>query len=1721
MANVPVSTAFDVFDWNPRGPVASDNGVTLDDSLYPFVAAVTANGSLVVDHQRIALAALGITQAAGVASTTLQLDRLVPDSYTFEVEMCLTDDTPDTWNDLANRMFVGVQNRYGYSAGFILTRQGIYTAVNADDTSPQMLRGSKAYLYDLQGAPQRVVLRVIVNSVTSRMAVYVGVASDTYARNYGSWWQHPNLALLANTPALIAGDAPDGLYVSLTAPSAAYATLHNKGATTGASSMLLLYALRLSTQLLIPVIPPTAAVNAPRQLQVHRATVLDGRGSTDQYGGALSYEWTIERAPDGSTAQLQGAKPATASTVLTGPATARDFFVQTRAKSGVGNAYTLSLVQVGNNAPLAVSYTDTLLRVQLHTDGFGVVTTTAEELVNALNAVGAYAYNTAVAAQFEATLALYGNGTGIVLPGDYVFAGGTGSPESAPVFVPDMAGTYVLSLRVRNATQQSNKVLATVVATETDELFGYRPDTDYIFKYLPDFWQMVTNKEQISSVWSAVAQIISAEMVQAWQNDYSKSIRDIGRKYQRRWLSYSTEITAPVAAAVLIPQLEAGAPGDVATLAVPTVGMVGYTVSTVTVPGMLVGQTLSRAVPKVLYRATGLRPQVARISDVSVDACVGKVTSATNTYPVFELLASGTTGTLVGSDLDTYWAFSGPGFQPVAVEASDVMLRVSAPGVPSKLLDVGAFYNNTALVLASAALVFPRETNNVTWELLRKRYTGRISYVPYIVFPANAILTTLDLQQGDLVRLLVQDPYGSGVLTAYVPIIAFDDTAVFVDWNSLLQLMTAAAIGGGSSDVWTLARLGDVACTVDAFIRTQRTETVTDLLSIPALSGNTIAPEYRESMDYTVTNGRVEMTPFVVSAMATIHGADKHVTLAGATYWYGLDGVIDYAVWQSSGATVVRVETGVNAGYYDLTGVPTAGVVATAGTFGVDEQAIVSLPRFTARNVPPARLWAEVSYFDNWEAIEGSFGTYVGLPKSMVEATGSGVDYLSVVRALCFAYTNGATAHNVSLVAEALMGVAYAEHRCQITSIIEPVDGNTPGWVIARDEFGRDVAHKYPFGAVLANNPTTGRQLRAFRLVTKPHALTAAETLIYADAVLPAYSRIFDAVKVYDYVSQPELCAGLGLQKYHTFVVDVPLDITRNTGMFPILTTYLREVKPAHTNFVLFGTLPLVDELVVEDLLTVGVQLRPKDTIHSAPFALSPTGKMRGVPMGYPLLYPTDGLAQKPDFDITQDDITRYGSGYQEGILDDYSGSGSWNRRVHLPDTVSQGDYADLDVMACRVWVPVVMQAGSEFQVGDEIRCKAPLALDLLADTPDDMSYRYLWNESPPVVLHVGAGHHPKLGFGIYSPQQQHPYTYLLLGFERPQSVASHSDYAQVVTNYGAADRLDGIYLASQLLGVDAQLVNGAGAIADTDAFPSVLLPNSKYLLAARMSAADKHDMNNPRDEVVAAVTTYIPVGGLTIAQTQSNFFPVAAVDYSSLSTKYGRQLQMLPLDGTVAPDEQFVPNSGPGIYTLWSGLLGTDMLRYGYTDNGVALGNPKALGDFLPDASSPLENVHVGYCMSRAGDYQFTNGFNKMVLPKPRLQLATYAWAGPDTLRVEGCYLINTDAVATTPVSADPTAFDGVVGGAWVYVVHQGTHTEYAAASVAFEIGNNAGLTVLGIPGTVQKSDGHVLNCTLPTLPAGTYTVLVRHFRPYKMTALAAQQVDLVTASLVSAFTV
>ena len=89
---------------------------------------------------------------------------------------------------------------------------------------------------------------------------------------------------------------------------------------------------------------------------------------------------------------------------------------------------------------------------------------------------------------------------------------------------------------------------------------------------------------------------------------------------------------------------------------------------------------------------------------------------------------------------------------------------------------------------------------------------------------------------------------------------------------------------------------------------------------------------------------------------------------------------------------------------------------------------------------------------------------------------------------------------------------------------------------------------------------------------------------------------------------------------------------------------------------------------------------------------------------------------------------------------------------------------------------------------------------------------------------------------------------------------------------------------------------------------------------------------------------------------------------------------------------------------------------------------------------------------------------------------------------------------------------FNGTIGGCWVFFKHEIYGTEYSAVSVDFKEGlEGVGTTVLGKSGTVQTSTGHVLEAEIPGgLPDGYYHVIVRNYRPYKLTHAGTTQIHM-----------
>ena len=150
-------------------------------------------------------------------------------------------------------------------------------------------------------------------------------------------------------------------------------------------------------------------------------------------------------------------------------------------------------------------------------------------------------------------------------------------PESSVVtFAPDVTGFYEVSLVINDGSIDSRPSIGSVDVSiiSVPNNRGIIPDASFIWNYLSDFWTLVQDRERFEVLWSAAIQIIGAELLKLYQYDYNKSIKDIQKVFQRRWIHYDPvlELTSYEVTGVLTDD-QAGL--DAATLAIdPDSGIV-------------------------------------------------------------------------------------------------------------------------------------------------------------------------------------------------------------------------------------------------------------------------------------------------------------------------------------------------------------------------------------------------------------------------------------------------------------------------------------------------------------------------------------------------------------------------------------------------------------------------------------------------------------------------------------------------------------------------------------------------------------------------------------------------------------------------------------------------------------------------------------------------------------------------------------------------------------------------------------------------------------------------------------------------------------------------------------------------------------------------------------------------------------------------------------------
>jgi hypothetical protein len=431
----------------------------------------------------------GLIYPSGEAAIIIDIG--VPEDFTLQFT-ALWESLPANFNNLVSQhSYFGTFDPAGGCVGLFFSQIGIaYTGSIhfgvgnsiVIDTPVQDLPGSQFFVSE----NEYWVVRIAMSFSTGAVYIYITLLSELPAVGH---------QLRYIMPAIPSSSA------AVTPPSE---TLVSVCGTPGAPTLLSLNEICLGNGLIIPAIPPVANAGNDTSLLICSILQLNGSASFDPQGAPLTFTWRLIDAPPGSQFIVN------VSDGFTFPGSPPTGFTDKLYSVTLANLNEVTPIPVGNVVVvegLAYSITGT------GSDGHGFfVLVTPFELPDDLSTPTAFTY---------------------------LLQNGLNTPTSEdPTFYPDVLGIYKFDLVVFDGVLSSlpSEVIANVV--ESDLARGCTPDLTFLWNYLSDFWNLVEGTERVDVFWQGLAQVAAAELLTLWQVDYAKSLRDIQRTFQRRWLHY-------------------------------------------------------------------------------------------------------------------------------------------------------------------------------------------------------------------------------------------------------------------------------------------------------------------------------------------------------------------------------------------------------------------------------------------------------------------------------------------------------------------------------------------------------------------------------------------------------------------------------------------------------------------------------------------------------------------------------------------------------------------------------------------------------------------------------------------------------------------------------------------------------------------------------------------------------------------------------------------------------------------------------------------------------------------------------------------------------------------------------------------------------------------------------------------------------------------------------
>lgn len=506
---LPVTALFDIFDWSP------DSGVSIEGApgLINVPESVTSRlGSFILDDPNPPESVFVLSPDSVASRITIGVP--VPATHTLEFAIEFESLPADFGSPNLAHVFVGALNVQGGAAGILFSQLGIAVVGGPNSGAPKALSGSSGLV-----SAGEVVVRIAVNGESGTAHLYVTLASQLDTTGH----------ILRHTVATPKSDAlfGDAAVIEVLGNAANYGAIGIKS-------------YRLSSSLLVPNKPPVAVVGDDKAVAKGGTVVLDGTGSYDPEGTDLTFNWQTLSQPVGSNIVLSGESKASAlnADIL--------FTSLLAGASGNGQQIVITLPPINPLSELTITLEQDVFQINLrHTDAGLTGITSVDELVTALTDPLDPSYNGSISVLITAEAVGLG-GPNFVTAGTFTTAGGVDSATAKATFYPDVTGMYEFQLIVTDSdaiTPLSSAPITTLVnVLESAVAIGNVPDPAFVWSYLPDFWNWVEDKDRFKTFWSALIQVVGADMLRAWQVDYGKSLRDIPRTFTHKWVGYPTTL---------------------------------------------------------------------------------------------------------------------------------------------------------------------------------------------------------------------------------------------------------------------------------------------------------------------------------------------------------------------------------------------------------------------------------------------------------------------------------------------------------------------------------------------------------------------------------------------------------------------------------------------------------------------------------------------------------------------------------------------------------------------------------------------------------------------------------------------------------------------------------------------------------------------------------------------------------------------------------------------------------------------------------------------------------------------------------------------------------------------------------------------------------------------------------------------------------------------------